>query len=144
MKKSMIFAAFMLSALVWAGAQQPNDMPAQSGSQATSPSSQMPSQSPSATPSTPEQSAPQATPQAGAAGQSMNGSVTEGCLGGTNPNFTITDASGKSYKLNLPAGADGTRLTSHVGESVQVAGDVKSGAIDVTKIGKGTGSCPAK
>lgn len=138
MKKPMFFAAIMLSALVWAGAQQPNGMPAQSGAQATSPSG-APGQSPSAMPGAAGQTGPDATPQAG--GAAMNGQVTEGCLGGSNPNFTLTDASGKSFKLNLPQGADGTKLTPHVGESVQVMGNVSGSSIDVTKVGRGTSKC---
>ena len=144
MKKPMFLGALMLSALVWAGAQQPSSMPAQSDAQATSPSSQVPSsgQAQPATPGGAEQSAP----QAGAPGQAVNAPVTEGCLGGNNPNYTITDSTGKTFKLVLPPNADGTRLAPHVGESVQVMGDVKqaggSSSIDVNKIGKGTGTCP--
>jgi hypothetical protein len=73
--------------------------------------------------------------------------VTEGCLGGSNPNFTITDSSGNSYKLNIPPSADTSKLAAHVGESVNVAGNVngagKAQSIDVTGIGRGTGTCPA-
>jgi hypothetical protein len=147
MKKSVFLAIFMtLSALVLAGAQQPNGTPAQSGAQAASPNSQMPGsgQPQSATPG----GAEQAGPQAGAPGQAVNAPVTEGCLGGSSPNFTITDSAGKTYKLILPPNADGSRLAPHVGESVQVMGDVKqaggSNAIDVSKIGKGAGTCPGK
>lgn len=145
MKKSVFLAGLMLSALVWAGAQQPNNMPAQSGTQATSPNT---SQSPSAVPDAPEQSAPQATPQAAASGQEMSAPITEGCLGGSNPNFTLTDSTGKAYKLTLPPNADGSKLTPHVGESIQVMGDVKQGggssSIEVSKVGRGSGTCAAK
>jgi hypothetical protein len=144
MKKSMFLAVFMLSALVWAGAQQPNSMPAQNDAP-TSPSSAQPQ---SAMPGGADQNAPQANPQAGASGQAMNAPITEGCLGGSNPNFTITDSGGKTYKLNLPPNADGSRLAPHVGESVQVMGDIKqaggSNSIDVSKVGKGSGTCPGK
>lgn len=73
-------------------------------------------------------------------------SVTEGCLGGSSPNYTITDKAGTTYKLNLPPTADPTKLSSHVGESVQVAGDVKDTgrthpSIDVQRIARGTGTC---
>jgi hypothetical protein len=70
--------------------------------------------------------------------------ITEGCLAGSNPNFTITDSAGKTYKLNIPASADATPLNSHVGESVQVLGPVNSGnpaTIDVNRIGRGNGKC---
>ena len=86
---------------------------------------------------------------AGTPGQGTNAPITEGCLGGTNPNFTITDKAGTTYKLNIPPGADASVLTPHVGESVQVMGPVTNGggatkasSIDVSKIGRGTGNCP--
>jgi hypothetical protein len=63
-------------------------------------------------------------------------------LGGTDPNYTITDKAGTTYKLNIPSTADTSKLSSHVGESVQVMGDVKSSSINVQGIGKGTGKCP--
>ena len=138
MKKSLFLAIFMLTALVWAGAQQPS-MPPSSGAQAGAPGSAPPQ---SAAPGAAGQSAPEATPQSGASGQA--GNITEGCLGGTSPNFTLTDSAGKTYKLNLPPNADGSKLAPHVGESVQVMGDVTSNSINVSKVGKGTGTCPAK
>jgi hypothetical protein len=77
-----------------------------------------------------------------------NAPITEGCLGGTNPNFTITDSAGTTYKLAVPPGADVSSLSAHVGESVQVMGEVKQAAgkssIDVSRIGRGTGKCPGK
>jgi hypothetical protein len=141
MKKSVIFAVLMLSALVYAGAQQPNGMPSQSGAQATSPN---PSQSPSTMPGAAQQNTPDATPQAGTSAPAAGGAITEGCLGGSNPNFTLTDSKGTAYKLVLPAGADGSKLTPHVGESIQVLGDVSSSSITVSKVGKGNGTCPGK
>jgi hypothetical protein len=71
--------------------------------------------------------------------------ITQGCLGGTKGAYTITDASGKSYKLNIPATADATPLSLHIGESVMVKGNVNSSgspSIDVQQIGRGTGTCP--
>jgi hypothetical protein len=68
-------------------------------------------------------------------------------LGGHDPNYTITDKAGTTYKLNMPPNADTSKLAQHVGESVNVAGSVKgsgsSSAIDVHGIGKGSGTCPA-
>ena len=87
---------------------------------------------------------------AGTPTQAGNATITEGCLGGTSPNFTITDTAGTTYKLNIPAGADASPLASHIGESVQVMGHVNKGAgagspstIDATRIGRGTGNCQA-
>jgi hypothetical protein len=77
----------------------------------------------------------------------VNAPVTEGCLGGSNPNFTITDKAGTTYKLNIPPSADTSKLGAHVGEPVAVAGNVNTGkagdpSIDVQGIGRGTGTCP--
>jgi hypothetical protein len=143
MKKAMFLGTFMLSALLWAGAQQPGGMPAQSGPQTTSPGAQAPGagQAQPGMPGAAGQTAPQADPTA-------NAPVTQGCLGGSNPNYTITDNAGKTYKLVLPPNADGSRLAPHVGESVQVMGDMNqaggSDSIAVSKIGKGNGTCPGK
>lgn len=145
MKKSVFIAVLMLFALVvWAGAQQPSGAPAQTGPQATTPTPGASSQSPSAMPGPAGPSEPQATPQAGTSGAATNGSITEGCLGGTNPNYTLTDSSGKKYNLVLPQGADGSKLTPHVGESIQVLGEASGSSINVSKVGKGNGTCPGK
>jgi hypothetical protein len=145
MRQVLALAVFMLATLVWAMAQQPQP----SGGQATSPSSQTPgaSQPPSSAPGSAGQGSAQSG--AGSQGQTANQPITEGCLGGSDPNFTITDKAGTTYKLNLPPNANASTLTPHVGESVQVLGQVTSGggagkdsSIDVSKIGRGTGSCP--
>ena len=136
MKKIFLIAVFMLATLAWAGAQQPGSMPGRSGGQATSPSSQVPPGASQSQPSAP-----------GSADQAVNAPVTEGCLGGSAPNFTITDQAGTTYKLNIPPNADTSKLAQHVGESVQVAGNVsetkKAGnaSIDVQGIGRGTSQC---
>jgi hypothetical protein len=147
MRKTLAVTAFMLGTLAWAPAQQPSSMTEQSGGQATSPSSQTPgaSQPPPSTPGSTDQDGAQAGPQ----GQAENAPITEGCLGGSNPNFTITDETGTTYKLNLPPNADGSILTPHVGESVMVLGDLNDVAtpgkasIDVRMVGRGTSKCPA-
>jgi len=79
----------------------------------------------------------------------VNAPVTEGCLGGSNANYTLTDKAGTTYKLNFPASANTSVLASHVGESVKVMGDVQDGgkasqsSINVAKIGRGQGACPS-
>lgn len=147
MRQVVALAVFMLATMVWAMAQQPEA----SGGQATSPSSQTPStsQSQSSAPGSASQGSAQTGAERGAQAPAANMPITEGCLGGSNPNFTITDKAGATYKLNLPPGADGSSLTPHVGESVQVLGQVSKGggaekasSIDVSKIGRGTGNCP--
>ena len=118
-KRTLVIALFMLATLAWSAAQQPGSTPEQTGG------------------------------QAGPHGQAPNVPVTEGCLGGSNPNFTIMDKAGTTYKLNIPPNADTSKLAQHVGESVQVAGNVKdagkagNASIDVQGIGRGTGQCPA-
>ena len=118
-KKMLVITLFMLATLAWAAAQQPAKPPDQSGG------------------------------QPGSQGQAANAPVTEGCLGGSNPNFTLTDKAGTTYKLNIPPTADTSKLGQHVGESVAVAGSVNAGkggnaSIDVQGIGRGTGTCGSK
>ena len=116
MKKMLAITLFLLTTLAWAAAQQPSNPPDRSGGQA-------PSQDPA-----------------------VNAPVTEGCLGGSDQNFTLTDKAGTTYKLNISPTADTSKLGQHVGESVAVAGNVNSRAgntsIDVQGIGRGTGTCP--
>jgi len=140
MKNMLAITLLMLATLVWAVAQQPGSAAERSSGQATSPSSQAPgaTQPQPSTPGSADRSAPQAS----------NAPVTEGCLGGSDPNYTLTDKANITYKLNIPTNADTSKLSSHVGESVQVAGDVKDAGktgnptIDVQGIGRGTGKCP--
>ena len=136
MKRTLAITLFMLATLAWASAQQSGNAP--SDGQATPPSAQTPAQT--------QPSAPGSADQA--QGSASNAPITEGCLGGTDPNYTITDKAGTAFKLNLPANANASSLKSHVGESVQVQGDLKdtgkpTASIDVQKIGRGTGTCPA-
>ena len=126
MKNMLITILFMLATLAWAAAQQPGTTP-------TSPPGANQSQ-----PSTP-----------GNSGQGpgvSNAPVTEGCLGGNDPNFTLTDSANVTYKLNIPPNADTSKLAAHLGEPVLVKGDVSktgSPSIDVQGIGRGNGKCPA-
>ena len=117
MKNLFVMALFMLAMLAWAAAQQPAHPPSPGTGQSSS-------QDPAS-----------------------NAPVTEGCLGGSNANFTLTDKTGTTYKLNIPPNADTSKLAQHVGESVAVAGNVNgkggNASIDVQGIGRGTGQCPA-
>lgn len=148
MKRMLVLTVFILATL-GAVAQQPGSMPERSGGQATSPSSPVPNagQTRPAMPGSADQNAPQPGAQAEVPGQAANAPITEGCLGGSSPNFMITDNAGTTYKLKLPPNADASTLTPHVGEPVQVMGDVKQAvgtkSIDVSRIGRGTGKCPA-
>jgi len=117
MKKMLAITLFMLATLAWAAAQQPGTTPDRNNQQPGSP------------------------PQAARA------PVTEGCLGGSGPNFTLTDKAGSTYKLNIPPPADTSKLGQHIGEPVAVEGNVNGKAgnasIDVIGIRRGTGTCPA-
>ena len=139
MKSIFVMTLFMLAMSAWAAGQQPGSAPDRNSGQTTSPS-----QAPGTTqtqPSTPGAGQP------GSSGRTSNAPITEGCLGGSAPNYTIKDKAGSDYKLNMPPNADTSKLAPHVGESVQVQGNVKdagtpNASIDVQAIGRGTGTCP--
>ena len=136
MKSIFVMTLFMLAMSAWAAGQQPGSAPDRNSGQTTSPS-----QAPGTTQTQPS------TPGGAGQGQASSVPITEGCLGGSAPNYTIKDKTGTAYKLNMPPNADTSKLASHVGESVQVQGDVKdtgtpNASIDVHAIGRGTGTCP--
>jgi hypothetical protein len=166
MRKNLLLTSVLLLSASWAVAQSTTPG-ASSGSQSSSQS--MPSGSSSSQATTPgagssgQTTTPGAASGQGAAG--VDGHIIEGCLGGTAPNFTVTDKAGTAYKLNIPQGADASQLSKHIGESVQVLGTVSGSgsssnssatsssgtssttasgsqpSIDVAKIGRGTGTC---
>jgi hypothetical protein len=107
MKNILVMTLFMLATLAWAAAQQPDSAPEQNSGQAASPSSQAPGETQT------QPSTPGSADQAGQ-GQESNAPVTEGCLGGSAPNYTITDKTGTAYKLNMPPNADTSKLSPHV------------------------------
>src|SRR5262249_49066529 len=133
MKYAIALVVLTFTMSLWTVAQQPDT----SGGQPASPSSRTPgaSQTQPSVPQTPgagqtQPSVPgagnQDSPQMpGDASQVGNPSMIEGCLGGTSPNFTITDKAGTTYKLNFPPGANTSALESHIGESVRAIGPVK-------------------
>jgi hypothetical protein len=154
MRKMLAVSVFVLATFTWSLAQNPGATPYPSGQQQPSTSPQAPDASQTQTaPSAPSGGAAQNPSQPGAQPPSQNqlpnAPITEGCLGGTDPSYTLTDKAGTTYKLNFPATANVSVLASHVGESVKVMGDVqdagKAGqsSINVGKIGRGTGACPA-
>ena len=141
MKKLLMITVFMLATLAWAAAQQPGA--GQSGAQ-----SPVPGASQRSMPGGTDQNTPPSGMQGGAQDQAPNAPVTEGCLGGSAPNFTVTDTAGSTYKLNIPPNANTSKLAAHVGEPVRVQGNLRdtgksTGSIDVQGIGPGTGKCPA-
>src|SRR5437764_10847331 len=59
------------------------------------------------------------------AGQTMSGQTTvEGCLQGSNGNYTITDNKGTMYQLS----GDTSKLNDHVGHEVQITGTSSAAA----------------
>lgn len=167
MRKTLFLILIVLVSVTWVAAQQPDsrpstDQPSQSGP-ATNADRPMP-----APPAPADNSGQAPAPSASASSQSTSsGQIIEGCLGGSHPDFTVTDKAGTVYKLDIPKDADATQLTSHVGESVKVKGTVSapssassgnatagsapsdkpmassSQTIMVEQIGRGTGTCPA-
>ena len=131
MKKVFTITLFTFTLLAVAAAQQPGS--------AQSPSSPVPNANQQSMPGSPGQGGA----QPGAQAPMANAPVTDGCLGGSDPNYTITDPAGTTYKLNIPPSADTSKLAPHLGEAVRVAGNVSGKAIDVQGIGRGTSKCPA-
>jgi Protein of unknown function (DUF5818) len=75
--------------------------------------------------------------QSGQKGQSASGQTTvEGCLTGSNGNFTLTDKNGMSYQL----AGDTAKLSEHVGHEVKVTGMPSSGAAGGEGASAGTGA----
>ena len=62
------------------------------------------------------------TSRTGAGGQM----TVEGCLSGSNGNFTLTDKNGMSYQLT----GDTAKLSDHVGHEIKVTGTSASGAAE--------------
>jgi len=71
-------------------------------------------------------------------GRDSSGSKTtvEGCLAGSDGNFTITDSSGTTYQLQ----GDTSKLTEHVGHEVQIKGTTSGSAGSNPSSGAAAGS----
>lgn len=163
MKKTVIVMLFLLACVGMVYAQ--DDMrPGSSTSRPTNPA-QSPDSSvndPAQTTNPGAQNPPAGAPQAQAP---MKGDtkVVEGCLGGSNPNFTVKDKTGTEYQMKVPQGTDVSVLSKHVGEAVQVEGVIMNSgtssgadassptassgsgnqkAIAVSRVGRGQGQCP--
>jgi hypothetical protein len=146
MKRTLAVSLFVLATFTWTFAQTSGSSTS-GAQQPPSASSQSPDASSSQTPpGSAGQSSSQSGSPAGSQSQAANAPITEGCLGGTNGNYTLTDKAGTSYKLSFPSNANVSVLSSHVGESVAVMGDTQGDAksgqtINVSKIGRGTTTC---
>lgn len=112
MRKTLLLTTIVLALAAWGMAQQ-------------EPSSQRPPASSQGTTQSP-------------AGQNS----VQGCLGGSGNNFTVTDKTGTSYQLQLPAGANASALKPHIGEEVRVEGTT-SGASGSNSAASPSGNQPS-
>jgi len=95
MRKLSLVAAILLLSSAWVLAQNSSQYPS-----STAPSAQQPAQQPDAS------------------ATSSGDQTVEGCISGSAGNFTLTDASGKTYQL----AGDTSKLGDHVGHEVRVTG----------------------
>lgn len=137
MRKIFFFTLILLALSAWVVAQQepssqapPSTSPGTSQSSAgQAPSSQSaPDATQGAAPSSAGQSSQTSPNAAQGAQSSADQNSVQGCLGGSGNDFTVTDKSGTSYQLQLPAGADASNLKPHIGEEVRVEGTTSGGA----------------
>ena len=125
MKTVLLAGAFLLSSsfMVAQSSQAPASTPPtlpQSQSQ-PAPDQQPSSTSPSSTMPSADQSSQTSAGQSSMGSQSADNSSSqkiEGCLAQSGSDFTLADASGTTYKLT----GDTSKLSSHVGEQVEVKG----------------------
>jgi hypothetical protein len=61
-------------------------------------------------------------PPSGRSGAKSSQTSVEGCLQGSDGNFTLTDNSGTTYQLQ----GDTSKLSKHVGHDVQITGSTSS------------------
>lgn len=113
MRQILLFVSVMLLGLTWAVAQS-TSTPSSSGSSAGYGAQQGAGQDSTGT-------------AAGSGHQTHSGAggqmSVEGCLSGSNGNFTLTAKNGKTYELT----GDTATLTEHVGHEVKVMGMSGSG-----------------
>lgn len=138
MRKFSLMAAILLLSSAWVLAQS-GVSPADQNPSSSAPSAQQPAQQPD-------------TSQTATGGQTV-----EGCVGGSAGNYTLTDASGKTYQL----AGDTSKLADHVGHQVRITGDEGGGAagaaagaasgaaggsstLNVKKVKMISSSCPSK
>jgi hypothetical protein len=128
MRKLSLVAAILLLSSAWVLAQSGT-----SPSSDQNPSSTSPSQT---SPSSTSPSAQQPAQQPDTSSSSAGANTVEGCVGGSAGNFTLTDASGKTYQLS----GDTSKLADHVGHQVRITGDEGAGAAGAASSGATSGS----
>ena len=128
MKTVLLAGAFLLSSsfMVAQSSQAPASTPPTLPQSQSQPApDQQPSSSPSSTMPSADQSSQTAAGQSSMGSQSADNSSSqkiEGCLAQSGSDYTLADASGTTYKLT----GDTSKLSSHVGEQVEVKGSPAS------------------
>jgi hypothetical protein len=69
-----------------------------------------------------QDSSAQTSPTAGQQGTASSRTSVQGCLQGSDGNFTLTDNSGTTYMLQ----GDAAKLNKHVGHQVQITGSTSA------------------
>ncbi len=123
MRQVLLCVSILLLGLTWSFAQT-------SGSSETSPSGSSSGASQSAGAQSGSSGQMGQTGQTGAGGHM----TVEGCLSGSNGNYTLTDKNGNSYQLT----GDTAKLSEHVGHEVKVMGS--SSAAGASSSGSTTGA----
>lgn len=120
MRKLLVLSVLLLGT-VWVAAQ-------------TDPSQSSPS--PSASSSTSSQTSSNPSSQASSSASSTGQTTVEGCLSGSNGNFTLTDKSGTSYQLS----GDTAQLSDHVGHDVQITGSTQNSSASASSPSSNSGA----
>ena len=73
-------------------------------------------------------------PQAGSSATASGQTTVQGCLQGSDGNYTLTDNSGTTYTLQ----GDTSKLSAHVGHEVQITGTTSGASAASPSAGAGT------
>ncbi len=107
MKKILLLSSILLLSVTWALAQY--------GSQSSTSQSSTSSES---------------------SNSGMSKTTLQGCLSGSNGNYTLTDSSGATYQLT----GDTAKLEKHIGHTIQVTGTPQTSSASNTTSGNPSGS----
>lgn len=121
--RNLVLLSVLLLGASWALAQTDQAGPSQTSPSQTSPSQASPSQtSPVPDQSSPSQETPaEASPSEASGDQTTVGTgntSVEGCLSGSDGNYTLTADNGTTYQLT----GDTAKLSEHVGHQVKIMG----------------------
>ena len=88
----------------------------------------------------PSQTSPNQTTPSHKSSNTEGQTSVQGCLSGSNGNYTLTDKSGTTYQLM----GDTSKLSEHVGHEVKVTGSTEGGATSSTGGAAGTTGSASK